>query len=424
MFYFRYMNSAMKNILLLFAFAVSFASCGTKEDPYTREQKEIDEYLSSEGLNVYKAFKVSIRGTKSVGQDPAFDSARAQLFLLTGYALHLATDTVQSLQQLVAIGETIYEAQPAIDELIKKDEDSLPTVMENISFALTDSGATNPLADLFTESEEHLILSGLWFAGAHASPDLSLYELNRVKSADIRDPQFRCIAEMCRSLVYLTNNWPYHAEKSADDFLALTESQKDALMASPWPAVDANGNAVTPEQAWHQLRAIAFALRGAARSKCEEEEKKEQGIDDLGEFVKEAEAGGLDHEVVDLAGLVVALKKENNDDALMYIGKLEQRPGLTQDEKDLVAEVKIMVTDKKHEDAQNALEENGVLPGFAGKLFSDQFMHLPVVKKLQASEGGKKFISITEIKADELIPGTDAVDSLEKDAEGLIEKVL
>lgn len=413
----------MKNILLLCTLAFALASCGTKEDPFAREQREIDEYLASEGLNVYKAFKVSIRGTKTVGQDTAFDNARMQLFALTGYLLQEAADTTKQLDAF-EIYETVADAKPAIDELLKKDEDSLPTVMQNISFVIQPVQGEDPLGDLFTEGEEHLILSGLWFAGAHAHPDLALYELNRINSADIRDPQFKCLAEMCRSLVYLTNNWPYHAEKSADDFLALTESQKEALMASPWPAVDANGNPVTPEQAWHQLRAIGFVLRGAARNKCEEEDQKELAFDDLEEFVKEAEAGGLDHEVVDLAGLVVALKKENNDDALMYIEKLEKRPDLTQEEKDLIAEVKTMVTDKKNEDAQDALDENGVLPGFAGKLFAEQFMNLPVVKKLKASEGGKKFISITEIKAEELIPGMDAVDSLQKDAEGLIEKVL
>jgi hypothetical protein len=382
MFYFRCKNSAMKNILLLFAFAIGLASCGTKEDPFTREQKEIDEYLSSEGLNVYKAFKVSIRGTKTAGEDPAFDSARMQLFALTGYILQQAADTAHKIDAF-EIYETVSEAKPAIDELLKKDEDSLPTVMENISFVIQpDSGMPDPLAGMFTESEEHLILSGLWFAGAHAHPDLALYELNRVKSADIRDPQFRCLAEMTRSLLYLTNNWPYHAEKSADDYLAMTESEKEALLANPWPAVDAQGNPVTPEQAWHQMRAIGYVLRAAARSKCEEDDKKEESFDDFEEFVKEAEAGGLDHEVVDLAGLMVALKKENNDDALKYIEKLEARPNLTQEEKDLVAEIKVYVTDKKHEDAQNALEENGVLPGFAGRLFADQFMNLPAVKKL------------------------------------------
>lgn len=412
-----------KHLLLLCSMALLLSACGTKEDPYAREQKEIDEFLSSEALNVYKAFKVSVRGTKTVGQDTTFDRARAQLFALTGYVLQEVTDTTQSID-LMDLARTVADAQPAIDELLKKDEDSLPTVMQNISFVMQPVQGEDPLGDLFTESEEHLILSGLWFAGAHAHPGLALYELNRVKTADIRDPNFKCLAEMARSLIYLSNNYPYHAEKSADDFLALTESQKDALMQTPWPAVDANGNAVTPEQAWHQMRAIGYALRGAARSSCEEEEKVEESFDDLEEFVKEAEAGGLDHEVVDLAGLVVALKKENNDDALMYIAKLEKRPNLTQEEKDLIAEVKTMVTEKKNEDAQKAIKENGALPGFAGKLFSREFMHLPVVKKLQASEGGKKFISITEIKAEELMPGMDAIDSLQKDAEGLIEKVL
>jgi hypothetical protein len=421
MLYFSRKNSAMKNTLLLVTTLMLITSCGEKEDPFTREQKEIDAYLSSEGLNVYKAFKVSIRGTKAAGQDPEFDKARAQLFTLTGYLLQQAADTTHQIDAF-EIYETVSDAKPAIDELIKKDEDTLPTVMENISFVMGDDYGVDPLADMFTESEEHLILGGLWIAGAHAHPDLALYELNRVKSEDIRDPQFKCLAEMTRSMLYLTNNWPYHAEKSADDFLALTESEKPALIASPWPMVDANGKEVTPEQSWHQLRAIGFVLRGVARQKCEEDEKKEQGIEDFETFIAEAEAGGLDHKIVDLVGLMVALEKEDADKATFYIEKLEARPDLTQDEKDLIAEIKPLVVDLKAKEAQDAIDENSLLPTFAANLFANQFMNLQVVKDLKASEGGKKFIGITEIKAEELIP-SDAIDSLKKDAEGLMEKV-
>ena len=414
----------MKHLLPLALFALILSSCGgKKEDPYAREQKEIDEYLSSEGLNVYKAFKVSIRGTKAAGQDPEFDKARAELFALTGYLLQQSTDTTHTVDAF-EVYETVTEAKPAIETLIKKDEDSLPTVMENISYVVADPGANDPLAGMFTESEEHLILSGLWFAGAHAHPDLALYELHRVKSDDIRDAHFKCLAEMTRSLLYLTHEWPYHAEKSADDFLALTEKEKAALIENPWPMVDANGNAVTPEQSWHQLRAIGFILRGLARHKCEEEEKKAQGIEDLESFITEAEAGGLDHKIVDLAGLLVALEKEDSDKASAYIAKLEARPDLTQEEKDLVAEIKPLVEAMKAEDAKSTIADQGLLPKWATGLFADQFMNLPAVKKLQSSEGGKKFIAITEIKAKELIPGSSAIDSLTKDAEGLMDKVL
>jgi hypothetical protein len=415
----------MKHILFLLALALAlgFASCGSKEDPYTREQKEIDEFLSSEGLDVYQAFKVSVRGTKTVGQDTAFDNARMRLFGITGYVLQQATDTTHSVDVL-EMATTLAEAKPAIDELLKKDEDSLPTVMENISFVVNPPPAQDPMANLFSESEEHLILGGLWFAGSRAYPDLALYELSRVKTSDIREANFRCLAEMFRSVLYLSNKWPYHAEKSADDFLAITESEKEALMANPWPAVDAQGNPVTPEQAWHQLRAIGFVLRACAHHTCEDEEKKEAAFGDLSEFVQEAEAGGLDHKVVDIAGLVVALKNEDNDAALVYVEKLEQRTDLTQEEKELIGQIKTDITDKKNEEAQDAIEENGLLPGCAAHLVATQFMNMPVVKDLHASEAGKKFISITHIKADELVPGTGAIDSLEKDAEGLIDKVL
>jgi hypothetical protein len=251
-----------------------------------------------------------------------------------------------------------------------------------------------------------------------------MYELNRVHASDIRDPQFKCLAEMTRSLLYLTNKWPYHAEESADNFLKITESEKAALIASPWPMVDANGNPVSAEQSWHQLRAIGYVLRGVARHDCEEEEKKTQGIEDFETFISEAQAGGLDHKVVDLVGLMVALEKEDGAMATTYVEKLEARPDLTQDEKDLIAEIKPLVAELKAEEAQEAIGENNLLTRFMGNLFGEQFMNLKVVKDLQGSEAGKKFIGITEIKAEELIPGSDAIDSLQKDAEGLIEKVL
>lgn len=412
----------MKNLLFLFTCAIALASCGEKEDPYAREQKEIDGYFSSEELNVYKAFKVSVRGTKAAGQDPEFDTARAQLFALTGYLLEQAADTAKTLSAL-EVYETVSEAQPAIDELLKKDEDTLPTVMENIAFVMSDSGTADPLANLFTEGEEHLILSGLWLAGAHGHPGLALYELNRVKSNDIRDPQFKCLAEMCRSLLYLTNKWPYHAEESADAYIAITEAEKDALIASPWPMVDANGNEVTPEQSWHQLHALGFVLRGTARYQCEDEEKKEKGLKDMETFITEAEAGGLDHKVVDLVGLLVALEKEDRDKGLLYIEKLEARPDLTQEEKDLVAEIKLLVEDMKADEAEETIDDNNLLSQFTSGFFAQQFMNMPVVKKLNASEAGRKFISITEIKAEELLPDGETFDNLRKDAEGFIDRM-
>lgn len=412
----------MKHFLFLFVFALGITSCGKKEeDHYAREQKEIDEYLSSEALNVYKAFKVCLRGTKATGQDSAFDRARRQLLELSGYVLEKAADTTHRFTTEEAAG-VITEAKPAIAELLKKDEDSLPTVMENIAFSLN-TPAQDTAIPLLTASEEHLILSGLWYINAHAYPGLALYEIHRVHTADVRGVHLKCLAELCRSTLYLSNKWPYHAEKNADDFLALTESEKEALLANPWPAINAQGKKATPEQSWHQQRAIGFALRSAARMQCDNDDKKEEAFDDLSTFVEEAEAGGLDHEAVDLAGLLVALKKDDNDAALVYIGKLEQRTYLPTEIKDLLAKVKTEITEKKNEDAQKTLEEHSLLSRCAGRLFRDQFMNLPAVKKLNASDAGKKFISITTIKTDQLMPGKNLLDSLQKSAKGLIDKV-
>lgn len=389
----------------------------------------MDEYFSSTVLNVYKAFKVSVRGTKAVGQDTVFDNARKQLFEVIGFTLSVLADSAHQGNEsdhfdAVEAADKIVKAEPAVEVLLKKDEDSLPTVMENISFAMNGDTAADALSTLLTESEEHLILSGLWFAGAHAQPDLALYEISRVKTQEIRMVQFRCAAEMFRSVLYLNNKWPYHAEKSADDLLALCESQKAELIISPWPALDANGNMVTPEQALHQLRALAYALRGSAREECEEDEKHEQAIDDFAMFVSEANAGGLDHAVVDLAGLMVALQKENNDDALKYVQKLEARPNLSPDEKELVAEIKGYVVDKKEEEAEDVISDNHLLSSFAGTLLGSQFQNIPVIKELHATAAGKKFVGITQASSDVLLAGSNAVDSLKKDAEGVMDKII
>jgi hypothetical protein len=77
----------------------------------------------------------------------------------------------------------------------------------------------------------------------------------------------------------------------------------------------------------------------------------------------------------------------------------------------------------KAKEANEAIEENDLLPRFASNLFSVQFMNLPAIKNLQASDAGRKFISITEIKAEELLPSGETFDALKKDAEGFLDKI-
>jgi hypothetical protein len=402
----------MKKILpiVLFIAGLLFASCH-KEDPFEREQKEMDEALTSSQLQAYKSFKVAMRGTAATGKDSAFDQARRDVLSAMAYSIAAAADSTRKIDISTAI-KSSSSLLSSVALLAKKDEDSLPTVLENFAFVMNGGKiiANDPFAGFLNESEEHAVLGALWMGTPSAPAGLSLYEIQKVKDEELRSIDVQVLAKMARSMMYLQRKWPYHAERTADELVTLTEKQKDYFMKNPWPAVDANGNRVSAEQAWHQLHAAGLLTRALARMQMEGKEK--EYMDDLSLFVTEAEAGGFDDEAVWSIGALVTIKKDDKEMALKYLGKLEKSKNLSADELAAIAETKKYLEEKKNDEALTAMKDKIAFGQITLKYFGTVVMNSKPVAELNKTESGKKFIGITHLGfGDAVSAAENTVDS-------------
>ncbi len=407
---------AMKKSLLLPVFMMLglFISC-KHEDPFKKEQKEIDAAMSSIELQAYRSFKVAFRGTAATGKDSAFDQARREVLAAMEYSVSAAADSSKHIDLMSSV-KTTAELLPSIALLAKKDEDSLPTVMENIAF-IKNGGKlveNDPLIIHPNASEEHAVLAALWMGTPSAPAALALYEIHKINDKEVRSVDLQIILKMARSMLYYRNKWPYHAEQSADELVKLVEKEKVYLIKNPWPVVDANGNSVTPEQAWHQVHATALLMRALVRMRMEN--KENEYMEDLSLFVQDAEAGGFDDEGVWSIGALVAIKNDDKEVALNYLDKLEKSKNLSADEIAAITETKKYVEKKQNKEALTAMKDKIAFARIASDYFSKQVMHSKPVTDLNKSESGKKFIEITDLGF-----GT-AVSAAENTVDSAVEK--
>ncbi|MDQ3112148.1 MAG: hypothetical protein M3R17_19870 [Bacteroidota bacterium] len=410
----------MKNILLpAIVIGLLFASCN-HEDPFEREQKEMDEALSSSQLQAYKSFKVAMRGTAATGQDSAFDQARREVLSAMAYSLAAATDSTTKID-LVSALRTSTTLLSSVALLAKKDEDSLATVLENFAFVMN-SGKTianDPFAGFLNESEEHAVLGALWMGTPSAPGGLSLYEIQKVKDGELRSIDVQVIAKMARSMMYFQRKWPYHAERSADELVTLIEKEKDYFRKNPWPAVDANGDPVSVEQSWRQLHATSVLMRALARMQMENKDK--EYMDDLSLFVAEAESGGFDDEAVWSIGALVAIKKDDKTMALKYLDKLEKSKNLSADELSAIAEIKKYLEEKENDEALSAMKDKIAFGRITASYFGKLLMNSKPVNELNKSEGGKRFLAITDLSfGDAVSAAENTVDSAVEGSKNVI----
>ncbi len=287
----------MKKSLLLPAFVMLllFQSC-KREDPFKKEQKEIDAAMLSTQLQSYRSFKIPLRGSAATGKDSAFEQARREVLSAMVYSRWAAANSSRHIDLMWAI-KTSSELFPSVALLAKKDEDSLSTVLENISFMLYEGkpAEKDSLVNLPNESEEHDVLAALWMGPPSASAALALYKVHKIKDDGVPAVDLKIILKMARSMMYYRQKWPYHAEQSADELVRLIEKEKEYFIKNPWPAVEANGQLFfTAEQAWHQFHATALLMRALAWMQMENKDK--EYTEDIYLFVQDAEAGGFDDE--------------------------------------------------------------------------------------------------------------------------------
>src|SRR4051812_26629362 len=99
-----------------------------------KENKLLNEYLNKTTLTFYKALKVALRSTSDPAKNVEIAKASATILRLGTTAISLLPNEGDSAKTLsfVELFSMVKDFYAARDILIKTDEDSLPTILENI----------------------------------------------------------------------------------------------------------------------------------------------------------------------------------------------------------------------------------------------------------------------------------------------------
>jgi hypothetical protein len=411
-------NSSLLPRFISAAVTVLFlVSCGgSDEDPLLLEKKAMEKMQAENKVEFYRAFKVALRSYAVDSTEPGFAEARKALLGTAGNALHVmdsASAAKTNLLEMASNAKALYDAK---DVLLKTDEDSLPTILESI-FAVGGKGLAtskdNSLFSGFGEDEEHLFLGATYYVSHKVPKSFMLYEIYRVHDERLSSTEMRIGSKLLKSIAWIENKWPYHAELAANEYIALFDNEKSYLLSSPLPSIDTAATP-TPEKSWHQWRAIGYALLGAAHMQMEDKEKQESAYDDFALFLKDAEAGGLDNELTWTIGAVVAVKGEDKEKALGYLSKLETSKILSAEEKEAATSIKKYVEKRDNESALNSIYDKLAIAKIAGSYAVHRANAAKPVERMQQTEAGKKFTDLSK-QAEHLAPlGTGMADSLLK----------
>lgn len=413
----KYNSSLLPRFLSAAVTVLSLVSCGgSDEDPLLLEKKAMEKMQAENKVEFYRAFKVALRSYAVDSTEPGFAEARNAILGTAGNALHVmdsASAAKTNLLEMASNAKALYDAK---DVLLKTDEDSLPTILENI-FSMGGKGLSasqeQSLFSGFGEDDEHLFLGATYYVSHKVPKSFMLYEIYRVHDERLKSTEMRIGSKLLKSIAWLENKWPYHAELAANEYIALFDKEKSYLLSSPLPSLDTAATP-TPEKAWHQWRAIGYALLGVAHMQMEDKEKQEAAYDDFALFLKDAEAGGLDNELTWSIGATVAVKNEDKEKALAYLGKLETSKILNADEKEAATAIKQYVEKRDNASALNSISDKLAIAKIAGTYAVHRANAAKPVERMQQTEAGKKLTDLSK-QAEHLAPlGTGVADSLLK----------
>ncbi len=385
-----------------------FPAC-KKEDPLEREKRELKEALESDAVLPYKALKAGLRslppqamaapgdlsgvGRANLIREAKPDLDAQEIYLLTYHLLATASqmkDTMRpmSVTEYIAVGAEIAALREKLKEI---DEDKYPTVLENISRFVDPLSGNQFIPEGYNASYEHLLLALIWMGTPSMPKPVSLYELSHSAPENIKEPDIRLFSYLLRAISFLTNKWPLLSEVESTGYLECLDDNRDFLVKK-YPQPLFPGAKVSGEEAaYRQCHAVGVLIRAMARLETD----KTAAIEDLESFVEDAEAIGLDNELVWFAGALAGIEKEDEEKADLYLSKLERSKILTEDEKAMIKETRQYLKDRDKESAFVKISDGAFVAKMGIHLGTEVLKQEARYGNMENSKHGKTFISLS-----------------------------
>ncbi len=382
----------VKLLFITCVFITFFISCGKNDEDAARkkEEKKIQAQLNNPKIELYKAMKIALRSTATVGQNPELDTARKSMFNLVGSVLS-STSANKSIEinplEIIVIAKEVYDTK---ETLLKTNEDSLPTLLGNIFYIFTNSTAIKSpyFSAAYNNNFEHVILSLLWQTTPSSPKDLALYEIYKSNETNIDDISLRLVYQLAKSFVFFENNYYYHSYDKCNEYLQNMESNKDIISKTPIFNI-ANQDIVASEQSYYQMHGMGLIIKALNEDKMD---KKKESLNDMELFLNDMEKGGMDNELTWLVSTYVYVSKEEYEKAVKPLEKLEKSELINEPEKQALKELTTYIKARKKASALNVINDKLAFGKITINLMSNRIKALKQLTDLEKSKEGKKLV--------------------------------
>lgn len=404
----------MKNlyiILIVGAIGYSFSSC-TRQDPLEKERAEFLKSLEDNtALTVYRGVKITLRSFPVNQKVQHVDSLLRGIENKSAGYENVSMYTIHLLNAFFGLGKEnqslslsdafeVYNAYNELKEELKnKNEDDFPTLLEVILYLNSIKNKENDLLlkDLkWNNSKEHLVLSAALMGAKPLPASFQLYETSKLEIPQLENTEIKPLAALFKGVVFMQNKWNYLSEEALSQGIESLDAGNLQLEYPTAPKFFEGSKIQGPEAELVQLHALSCLLRGYVRTRMDDEDRNDLGVEDFELFLKDAEKIGADNELVWFAGTYVAIKKEDNERAIAYLDKLHGSDQFTENEKNVIAETKIYLNDREKGKALNTIYDKI----FIGKLLVSYIYRYSTqigwYKSVSNSESGKMLLSLPE----------------------------
>lgn len=362
-----------------------------KEDPLTREQRKAHALLQGTATQFYKGSKVTLRSfiymADSVGHSDKLLPAPHMRFFITNM-LGMAAGNESSFPSAGAVASAMTEAYDLKARLKEIDEDTYPTILENILF-LYDSGSRFVPWTAYTSEDEHLLLLALWLGSRKAPTEFQVYEAYAVHPEQAVSVTAAMAGFLGRALVFYDREWYYMSEQACDQYLQrLEHADKREFDFAVFPEAVSH----TPEANYHQLHGAGLLMRSLNRREMEREEDM---LQDMEGFLDDMEKGGVNNETVWLIGSYVSLHRENPEKAIEYLTLLKQSPIFSTEEKAVIQQIIDYVAQRDQDKALLAIQDRWFMARILYYYIKHTIQNNPKVAALREHKHARKMIEFT-----------------------------
>jgi len=394
--------------LIIFT-GVIINSCSEKGDEYyiQKEREQLKELLDEDKVLFYKTIKTmakfSIAGKigASLKYKSDFDKLETTHLGEVSENVSGQKDTLQTTSLINQVN-SYYKAYQEFQKIKvftqSVDEDSLPSFIELYAsnptpVSMKDTSIIDKELKTYIKNLEHILIGLTLYAPQQLPQSLSLYELDKIKMSDLGSNDIRGVTQCIKGFILSQYNFNYLSElEFTDNIKQLDDPLFATILLDPILPSQMQVSISKDERVRLELMNINLLGRALARVSMDKEIKKDLALKDCELFLENGEKLGWDNELIWVCGAYISLVKEDKDQALIYLKKLQSSSLSNDQEVQLIfTEAVKYLEERKAGDAYNVIHDKAFMAKLSFKLIVHGVERTGVFNKVYNAAGGKEF---------------------------------